>query len=321
MRLFIKKFSLFVLPIILMSYPLDYAISKFISNQSETSFVADEFSVWNDIFEGKVNSEILIYGSSRAWVQFNTEMMMKAYDVNTYNFGVDGHNFWIQYLRHKVFLKNNKKPKAIIVSVDYTTLDKRDDLYNYAQFFPYMLWDEEMKEYTKTYIGFDDLDYILPLKRYTGEFNIFSKAVNSSFKNKGLKKRRIKGYRGNNKEWNNDFKKAKKQKSGFSSNIDDVTVSLFDSFLVECSNDNINVILVFAPIYKEGLEFIQNYNQLDSIYKALSVKHNLVYLNYTKDSICSDRNYFYNATHLNKKGSDVFTKLMISDVNKNTLLR
>lgn len=65
MKRVIKKIFLFYLPIILLSYPLDKSISNYLK-QSNKCY--GEYEVWNDIYSGKINADIAIYGSSRAWV-------------------------------------------------------------------------------------------------------------------------------------------------------------------------------------------------------------------------------------------------------------
>ena len=84
----------------LLSYFADVFISTNLKRANK--FAEKEYSTWNDIIEGKVNSDIIIYGNSRAWVQFNSAMMTDSLHLPTYNLGIDGHNFCLQYLRHSV---------------------------------------------------------------------------------------------------------------------------------------------------------------------------------------------------------------------------
>ncbi|MBE2208298.1 MAG: hypothetical protein IAE84_11975, partial [Saprospiraceae bacterium] len=77
----------------------------------QTKKAPGEFEVWNDIYNSNVNCDIAIYGSSRAWVHIDPKILSHILQLNVYNFGIDGHNFWLQYLRHIEFLKYNPKPK------------------------------------------------------------------------------------------------------------------------------------------------------------------------------------------------------------------
>lgn len=314
MRKFIIKTCLFIIPIIALSFPLDLLLSNAISKCSSTSFVADEYSVWNDILEKEIDSDIAIYGSSRAWVHFNSNLLTDSLGHDSYNFGVDGHNFWIQYLRHKIYIENNRRPKVIILSVDYSTLQKREDLFNYNQFLPYMLWNEDIKEYTSDYIGFQNLDFKIPLLRYVGKFNFFLDALALQFKNEEAVQRRDKGFAGVELTWQNDLEEAKKKNKSYKVILDDASIELFDTFLMECDKNDITVLMVHAPIYYEGLQYIENNEEVLEVLRSFSKKHSLDFLDYSKDKICYDKSRFYNATHLNKEGANIFTNKLIQDI-------
>ena len=103
MKQFLKKIVLFILFTFLLAYPLDIIISNQLKKSN--SYARGEYSVWNDLFEGKIDSEIVIYGSSRAWVHINPELLENSFGRSSYNLGIDGHNFRLQYLRHKTLLK------------------------------------------------------------------------------------------------------------------------------------------------------------------------------------------------------------------------
>ncbi len=60
MKIIFKKVSLFILPVIILSYGVDYFLSTVLKRSN--SFADGEFPVWNDLFEGKINSDIVIYG-------------------------------------------------------------------------------------------------------------------------------------------------------------------------------------------------------------------------------------------------------------------
>ena len=115
-------------PIFLLGYFFDVSISKNLKNSNR--FAEKEYPTWNAIYEGKVNSDLLIFGSSRAWIHIDPTMISDSLGISSYNLGIDGHNFWLQNLRYRELLKYNKMPKFIICSLDYFTLKKNKELYN-----------------------------------------------------------------------------------------------------------------------------------------------------------------------------------------------
>lgn len=263
-----------------------------------------------------MDADIAIYGSSRAWVQFNSHLIIDALGHETYNFGVDGHNFWIQYLRHKEYLEHNRPPKVIILSVDYATLQKRKDLYNYNQFLPYMLWNDNIIKYTSSYNGFQNQDFRIPLLRYMGKINFFIEGIALSLKEEKDIQKREKGFAGIDRQWEDDLSKAKQENENYKILLDQESIALFDSFLSECKDSDITVLMVYPPIYFEGLAFIENHSELMDTFKSFAANHQLDFLDYSKDKICYDRSYFYNSNHLNKKGANLFTNKLIQDIKR-----
>lgn len=309
MKKLVKQIGFFLLPIILISFYADNYISE--NLKKSNSFAEKEYSTWNAIIDGKVNSDIVIYGSSRAWKHINPTMINKSLNVSTYNLGIDGHNFWLQYLRHSLLLENNTRPKLIILSLDVFTLQKVDDLYNLEQFLPYMLWNTKIKDATISYNGYNLMDYNIPLIRYFGRGN----AIQTSMKGKSQVER-IKGYQGQNQQWNNDFDKAKSVMKNYEKSLDTASIILFEKFLKECRNKKIKIIFVYSPEYIKGQKFIKNRSQIISLYKKMSNKYNIPFYNYSNDPLCFKKKYFYNATHLNKTGAEIFTKKLIDSLKK-----
>ena len=305
----------FFLPAILLAYPLDFVISYYLS-QSNT--YPGEYEVWNDIYNADANCDLAIYGSSRAWVHINPKILSDSQEGEVYNFGIDGHNFWLQYLRHLELLKYNEKPKTIILSVDIFSLQKRKDLYQLDQFLPYMLWNSNIQEYTNSYIGYKEFDYYVPLIRYFGKINSLKLAIKNIFNGQSNIRYRQNGYLGMDSEWNTDLEKAKKERKSYKINTDSNSIVLFEKFINECKANSIELILVYTPEHIDGQSFVENRNEIIQIYKDFSLKYSIEFLDYSDDSLCLNKNYFYNASHLNSEGANIFSKKLASDLKART---
>lgn len=309
MKRFIYKTLLLLLPLFLLSYPLDI----FISNGLKKSHgYAGEIEVMSDIYDGKANCDIAIYGSSRAWVHINPQILNDSLGLSAYNFGIDGHNFWLEYLRHLAILKYNKKPSQIIVAADPNSLKKRKDLYQMEQFLPFMLFDKDIREYTSSYIGFNTLDYYIPLIRYFGQSKVLSKSI-AFRKNKNPQYRyRKRGFAGQNRTWDPEMEKILKWR--FHHKIEKESIDLFDRFLSECADLDIEVILVHVPEYIEGQKIITNRDEILSVFSDFAEKYGLLFIDYSDNEICLDKNNFYNPGHLNKDGANLFTSILAHDL-------
>ncbi|MBL0343262.1 MAG: hypothetical protein IPP71_21815 [Bacteroidetes bacterium] len=312
-KLFRNSVVFFIL-LLLITIIFDFFLS--LNLKKAKGIIADEFSVWNAIYDGTINSELLIYGSSRAWVQIDPQILESTLKKRTYNLGVDGHNFWISYLRHLELLKYNKKPSYVIVSLDIFTLEKRIDLYNPEQFLPYMLFNENMKHYTQSYHGFNLLDYYLPLLRYTGNSSIVFQAIKSSVKSDAVTSGRKHGYIGMNKVWNEDLTAAQTKMNAYVPKIDSSAVKLFEQFIQECSQNKIKLIFVYTPEYIDGQRFTKNRDEVMAWFEHFSKKYQIPYLNYSDDIMCQQKEYFFNSEHLNKTGSAIFSKKLGEELLK-----
>lgn len=302
---------------------LSYFADVFISTNLKRSnkFAEKEYSTWNTILESKVNSDIVIYGNSRAWVQFNSTMIKDSLLVPTYNLGIDGHGFWLQYLRHKMLLEYNKKPKLIIISVDMFSLEKRKDLYNYEQFLPYMLWNAEIKKATIDYDGFKSFDYDLPLTRYYGKTEALETAIRFFSGHLSNPICRIKGYQGQDESWNTDFDKAKLTMKNYEVKTDPETIILFEKFIVDCKQQGIQLIFVNAPEYIEGQKYIKNRGEILAIYAKFSKQNQIPFYDYSNDVICYQKKYFYNSVHMNKTGAELFTAKLIDTLKQLNMIK
>ncbi len=223
MKKFLIRTLLFISPVVLFTFLADWLITRSLQKSKQGNF-----GVWNDLFNGKVNSDIAIYGSSRAWVHIDPKIIEDSLGTNAYNFGVDGHYFHMQYLRHTLLVKNNKTPKLIILSLDNVTLDKRIDLYQPEQFLPYFS-NPQIVSAVKLYKGFDCYDYILPFVRYIGEKKATNKALSIIFSGSDTSDR-YKGFAAENKDWTNDFAMAVNKQKKYVQHLDSATINLFEVF-------------------------------------------------------------------------------------------
>ncbi len=312
MKNFCVQLLYFLLPPIILAYAADWLLSAKL--QQSNNFAVFEYPIWNTIFKGNVDAKVFIYGSSRAWVHINPGMIERNLGQTAYNFGVDGHNFGLQYFRHKMLLKYNKTPKIIIHSVDMFTLTQQKDLYNFQQFLPYMLNDSELENYLIKYNGFEQMDFKIPMLRY----RLAPVAIKEVFGQlSGLDANvpvRINGFQSQDRVWDGKFEEAKRTLKIIAVPIDLEMVKQFDDYLSDCNKRNIKVILVYTPEYIEGQLFEKNREEVISLYKNWAEKHNIPYLDYSKDRLTLDRKYFYNATHMNKMGTDLFNKTLVSDL-------
>lgn len=305
MKRFLKRLLLFILPIVILAYPLDILVSQILR---KTNLHYGEYEVWDDIYASNIDADLAIFGSSRAWRHFDPKIFEDSLGLKTYNFGMDGHNFWMQQLRHRKYFAKNPHPQTIIYSVDILTLVKRVDLFNKNQLLPFMLFDDEIYNYTKSYQGFSWANYYVPLYRYATNLD-FSSFISDSL----FQEYRYHGFKGADRKWNLDLQEAELQYPNFSLDEDTPSVALFISFIEDMKRENIDIILVCAPEYYEGQDFVKNRVELISTFKEIAENYSLPFFDYSDSAISKRQDLFYNTLHLNKEGAEVFTQKFIRD--------
>ncbi|MFC7000112.1 hypothetical protein [Rufibacter roseus] len=314
MKRFLKNLSYFLLPVLVLAYPLDIFLSN--NLKKSKAYGQDEYSVYNDMYSGNLRAEVVVYGSSRAWTHLNPILLEKGLHRSVYNLGLDGHTFQLQYLRHLEYLKYNPKPRYILYSLDVFTLERLPDLYNVQQFLPYMLYNENIKNFTLPYGHFSFLDYYLPLLRYSGKKWAVLHAVKNAVVPVDQSAGRVKGYRAKDETWNGDFEKAQEKLQYYKAIPDPELTKLFHQFLQNCARQNIEVIFVYSPEYIEGQKFVQNREEILQLYRNMAAQHRLLFLDYSQDKISQEKKFFYNVTHLNKTGSEAFTNTLLQDLKR-----
>lgn len=113
------------------------------------------------ILDGKMNKDILIFGSSRAHHNLYADLIQDSLKRSTYNLGYRGSNINFQLFLLKTVLKHNKKPKLILLTVD----DDREFVpektlqFRYDKLYPLVQYQEitheliDQKEFSPFAIG------------------------------------------------------------------------------------------------------------------------------------------------------------------------
>ena len=314
-----REFLFFLIAPILLAIPLDLIVSNKLKKVKEFPC---ENEVWNDIYSSSINADIAVYGSSRAWVHFDSKIMEDSLNINCYNFGEDASNIMLQYLRHKEYLRFNLRPKLIILSVDMWTL-RKIDFYPTYRFYPYIFMNTSvLTSLESNQMNYAKSDFYLPFFRYLKTkaslklvldpqklpyFKGFDKYL--ELNDKGLL--RYKGYRGMDLTWQDE---SFANIEGYEVNIDSTLIDIMEIFINEVKQGGMELIMVYSPEYKKGQYIVENRNEIMSIFENISSKYRIPFYDYSDSSISKNKEYFYNVQHLNKTGSAIFTQQLVFDM-------
>lgn len=303
---FFKKVFVLCLLLVLSLYALSYMVDAGLRKSRN-----DYFASWNDLYSSKMNADLLMMGSSRAAFHISPKIIDSTLSLNSYNLGLSAWHFDMQYARFKMYLQHNRKPKYIIQNVDVYGFSKRADVADYQQFLPY-IQDTILQETIRGHKGeFDVYQRNIPLLKYRNLQNLAFEGFFTFLNYPDLydSTANYKGYRGNDYAWNQDFERFKKRfPKGAKYTFNKEVKRQFKEFLALCQRENIKVFLVYAPEYFEVQPYYKNKAELINLCTESAKKYHCHFLDYSKDSLCYNRQYFYNSQHLNKRGAELYSK-------------
>lgn len=303
---FIKESAIHFVVIFFLLAVIDLILSIYLRNSG-----LRKYDTWTKIINSEFqNNDLLIFGSSRAWVQISPMILDSVLGTNSYNFGIDASGVDRQIMRWNLYkLYKNKKPKYILQNIDYTSTLVTSVGYERDQFFPYILDEEFVKNIYSKADKMTDTERYIPLYRYShyGFLDIFKEDPFSL----------VKGYAGITREWDGTaFEDV--HSIEFADNKD--MEKLFETYIQSTIADSITLVFVMTPMYYGLKEKSTQLDLMYSTYHRLSEKYNIPLLDYTFCELSKDTTLFYGALHLNKEGAELFSKQLANDLREKKIV-
>lgn len=312
MKQLLKKVFLFLLPIILLAYPLDWFISNGLRKSYEN---VGNFEICNDLYSGDINTDILVLGSSRALYHVDPDILEQETNMSAYVLAFDGSRFNIQYELLQEYLRYNDKPKTIILSLDNLSIRSPSEV-DKKSFLPFMLFNSEMQQSIGKWLNYSKYDYYIPMLRYIGDFSALKFSIRHYLIPQKERYRR-KGYVPVYYHWYT----LSHGKVPYDKSVNDkrdiweddyenhlLYKDLFTQFIEECKAAGIELVLVYSPEYKDRDHVVATVVQANEYYEKVSREYDVPFFNYADDPMVSDTAYFYNVLHLNVEGSRKFSR-------------
>lgn len=264
-----------------------------------------KYTVWNDIYNGDINADVLIIGSSRAVNHYDTHILDSLLVCHTYNLGISGHFIDMQVIRYMTYVRFNNKPKLVLLNVDFfSTLACGLDEYippelEREQFFPYIV-DDILIDLVKDKKGINWKERYLPLYRYVGYKNDILLGLRTFIGFQEEKNKFYKGFFPIAQEWRNEDIEKK-----IDLNISDSLYEVLNDFILNLQKNGVCVIMVKSPIHQSIQERFNGKEIMDSFFLSYSEENNIPLLDYS--DLNNDTTFYSNPTHLNEKGAKCFT--------------
>lgn len=269
------------------------------------------FSTYNAILNDNLHCDALVMGSSRGQVQYDVRIIDSIAGLDCYNISVDGRCIDAEVTIYNFYRRHCPKPRLIIQNIDWGNLLMSNG-YEREQYLPYLCSDNALYREISEREGFTWADHWLPLVRYAGYHNIIRKGLD--FRTIRPYDPNYKGYIAHDASWDGTAF-AQIDTLGFTINPE--AVEIFDRYLAQCQAEGICVVMVYAPFYIGATRKMGSaVDSMFALYQSFADRYGCDILNYTYDSISFDTLNFYNASHLNRRGAELFSTKLAKDLKK-----
>lgn len=312
MKRFIRDILLFLIMILCIAVVGDIIVSRGLRKTT-----IRPFAVWNDIYNGNnLDNDMVFLGASSCWTSYNPVVFDTILGISTYNLGIDGHSWYpCQPLRYYTYIRYaEKKPKYVIINIDMGTFGGMNEpMYEREQFFPYFWIDDSLVSQVKEMKEFFFMDRYCPMWRYIGSRKWIEAGVASTFGKLHFEDDSVyKGHRGNTYSWDRASLNT----------MDSVTIEFsprevesFVQFIENRKSDGQVVLLVKGPVYHELQERFTNRDEICERFDSIAKVVDVVLIDYWKHPMVQDSIYFYNSTHLNKRGANLISERLAHDLD------
>ena len=300
------------------SFLISYSLFVFL-NIGLRSQKNDTFPVINELVNNNENIQVLFIGSSLAQNNINPIVFDSVTKSTSYNFGYPGAKIEHSQMIIKRYLNSNHPPpQKILIMLEPYVLDTTLEINFPVQYYPFYK-DTIIYNFVSKYDP--DIKFIkkFPFLGVT-KYNDYLKYLGVSgvlFPNR-LTSKLLKGFEPLDKNsWkeNNELPKNRTKELLISKRKLDPEINRLEEICKLCSQKNIQLYFILPPTYKGKRE--KNYNPDNFIndLKLIVEKYNIHLFDNSDIDLCQKKELFFDYHHLNKKGADIYTRILANLIN------
>lgn len=270
------------------------------------AYISESDFKFSKILSHKLDPEVMVFGSSVANVHFNSNLIARKTGMSVYNAGMHG-TFFQQYSGViNEFLSYTEHCNVIVVALTYSSLAKQNLITRPDLYLAYLdnsnvrssLMTIEPKEIF--------LASFLPGYKLTMMNKSYYKVVFKTLFGSVTKDDYLNGFESVNEDW---VYENNTKMDTIDCTIDTQIVRKMEQFLKVAEQKEIKVIMVLSPIYIEGQAYFENLDEIVGTFQQVSSVYNgASFINYCDSTICTNKSLFYNYTHMNASGANIFSE-------------
>ncbi|WOI23109.1 hypothetical protein [Nonlabens ulvanivorans] len=307
MKKFFNHISIFFLVLIIVGYGLEPVIDYGLH-----SLEGSVYAEWQDLVNGKINTDLIVMGSSRGVVSYDAMMIEKELGISSFNLSFNAGSYNLQQAKMNAYLISNKVPTVIFQNIDLAHLSK-SEVIPFEQQFITSINSSNYLEIDKRLSG------SLKDFRFKGisKYSIDSRRLKLSILNLLCLEpnylRKTKGYHSVDKSYKPDTYNLARLNNSASVDMIYGLEETIKYYQQERFNNTV-VYIIWAPEYevrrKLNEELAQSVKEIIKS-KIIGIE-NIKFIDLRNDEIGDDLKNYYDSFHLNATGSKIFTKKLIS---------
>lgn len=293
------------------------------------SFFYKSFTSYNDEIKLNMNyimtpskelNDVIFIGNSRTNVQIDPRQIDSVTGLKSYNLGLDGSNVPFFAMALNKYLQCHPAPRYVFINADFSCFNLSEKVYNYPNYQVYLGDSIVSASLTPYYNEFKN--------SLLGQFALFRqinskpddvKMANIIYHLKGIRQRdhenmqdARRGFCPSDGQWEDVAHKITTYNAIYSSRGFD----LMRQMIRTCQENNIKVMLLCTPLYKDYDKIIVNYGTIRDSLQNIADTYHVPYWIYADTYISDTTANFYNVEHLSANGASIFSKMLGEDIKK-----
>ena len=279
-------------------------------NQGLRSIATSNFGSFNRLVAGKVNTEILISGSSRALCHYDPRIIQTITGRTAYNIGMNASQIDLQLGVLQTYLSHNANTKFLIQNLDLFSFEttRRGEIYDPAFFVPYLsepdlyaclrVIDPNVVKWKRIPL----YGYTVEDMRFTWILGLFGGFGFNPPEDYSL------GFNPRPGSWTEDFERFRSANpDGIIYRVEEAGIRALESILRLCQSRGIQVILAYSPEYHEMQRLEVNRPEIISRFVTTARSFGVPFWDWSDAAISTQRQFFNNSQHLNMLGAGAFS--------------
>ena len=255
--------------------------------------------------------DITFWGSSTAQNYFNDSLIGKLLNKTVFNFGINGTSFDQYQGLLEAYIEKADLGQLVVISLDIHGLIKRKALYQpyyYIHTFSNDLMYYALKAVDYEYVWKGRYVPFYQLTQY-GKHNL------TLIKKEIFKENQFEsyGFYPQNKVWSSAEVTSDTSLKLDSAYANPIVLNNLKNIIEMGLAKGLKICVVTTPLFYEAKSTLRGLDVFNKVLKDFN-RSGCFTLNYLNDDLCKEKGLFFNNTHLNGKGADLFSEKISQDL-------